>query len=191
MRIFRFFQINTVKDKLFEYPCVDSNSAFLSGKKVCLFNATDFVNVEKFIDLGAEVVINPSYEQLIKVRCAVLSFPRLNNQDDGRDLYYEILDYYIHNLKHLIYKMQNSEGFSHLLVVLPKYSNQYCSTLRGMAYYAIYGLIKGLGKVYAPQGVFVNGILYDEMTEKSLLNEWITYILSDNANNIVGQIIEV
>ena len=63
--------------------------------------------------------------------------------------------------------------FNHLLFVLPPYADEYSCELDRMAYYAITGLVAGLGKMYAPRSIFVN------------------YLVSDNSNNIVGQNIKL
>ena len=58
-----------------------------------------------------------------------------------------------------------------------------------MAYFALSGLVQGLGKIYASKGLFVNALVLGDNTDKELTTEWITFLISNNSNNIVGQII--
>lgn len=60
-----------------------------------------------------------------------------------------------------------------------------------MAYYAITGLVAGLGKMYAPRSIFVNSVILNDNLDIFLVSDWIAYLVSDNSNNIVGQNIKL
>ena len=110
--------------------------------------------------------------------------------NNGHD-YYEVLDYYIHTLQKLVLSMKSKHNFKHLIVVLPPKSDEYSTELPKMAHYSIYGLIKGLGKMYAPYSLLVNGIILNENDPIKNLQERILYLASDNSCNTVGQIFKL
>ena len=75
--------------------------------------------------------------------------------------------------------------------VLPPYADEYSCELDRMAYYAITGLVAGLGKMYAPRSIFVNSVILNDDLDIFLVSDWIAYLVSDNSNNIVGQNIKL
>ena len=86
--------------------------------------------------------------------------------------------------------MQREKSFHHIVVMLPQESNVPSVKLNMMAYYAIYGLVKGLGELYAPKGIFVNGLMPSKNIS-SIASEWLSFLLSNNSNNIVGEIVSL
>ena len=187
MKNFKFYQKEVVNDKLFEYPCVDSNGKYLDGRKTLLFNSVGYIDASKLEELGAEVYIDPNNDEMSFPRIGVIA--PVETKETNEKAYYHILDYYIHTLQTIIHKMGASKGYNHIVVLLPSGANQCHSDLEGMAYYAVYGLIQGLGAMYAPIGIFINGIVLSETNNVKLTTDWIAFLASDNACNMVGQVI--
>ena len=184
---FKFYQKEIVNEKLFEYPCVDSNGRFLDCRKTIAFNTGGYINTSKLEALGAEVYIDPQNLDMAYPRIGIVAPIEINETNEKA--YYQILDYYIHTLQTITHKMGASKGYNHIVVLLPPGANQCHSDLEGMAYYAVYGLIQGLGAIYAPKGIFINGIVLSEINNVELTTDWTAYLASDNACNMVGQVI--
>lgn len=189
MKNIHFITTDGCNDKLFNYPCVNSNSQFLQGKKVCVFDNYDIVEESWFTDLGGMFFLNPSNDDISFANIGVIA-PVIPSED-SEEGYYEIIDYYVEKLQLLIHKQKGSGGFNHILVLLPSHSDECSTSLCRMAYYAIYGLIKGLGETNAKYGIFINGIILGEDNNQDLLKQWTIFLCSDNTNNIVGQIIKL
>lgn len=178
-------------DKLFNYPCVDLNSYFLQGKQVCVFDNNSIINKSWFTELGGSIILNPSNKDTSYAEIGIIAPPAVIQSEDDEKEYYEIIDYYVEKLQLLINKQKGTGGYNHVLVILPPHSDECGTSLKRMAYYAVYGLIKGLGAINAQYGVFINGIILGESENDELLKYWTTILCSDNANNIVGQIIKL
>lgn len=179
-----FFKKDFCQDHLFTYPCKDSNSKYLEKQTVAIFDDSSTIQSEWFIKNGAEVLLNPSNGVMTKVKIAVVMPNKCKD-------YYGVLDYYIHLLQKLVNSMKSKHEFRHLIVVLPAKSDECCTEFARMAHYAIYGLIKGLGKMYAPYGLLVNGLILNEIDITKNLEEWILYLASDNSCNTVGQVFKL
>lgn len=188
MKNIRFIQKEVYNDKLFDYPCINSNSRFLQNKKVCIFDTDNIVNTEWFTELGTDVLINPDNGNVSFFNIGIVAPIKANTDDDKG--YYQIIDYYIETLQLFIHKLKDMPGFNHIVVILPEHSDEYSTSLIQMAYYAVYGLIKGLGERYAPYGLFINGIILNKDPRKGLQN-WLFLLSSDNSNNIVGQVFKL
>lgn len=184
MKRIYFLQIETCLDHLFKYPCKESNSRHLEKRTVAIYDNDSVVKPEWFTEYGAEVLINPSDEEMTKAKIAVIM------PNNGKS-YYEVLDYYIQHLQKLVRAMKNKHNFKHIIVVLPAKSDEYSSELSRMASYSIYGLIKGLGKIYAQYSIFVNGIILNEEDSLKFLQERVVYLASDNSCNTVGQVFKL
>lgn len=184
MKSIYFFQKDTCRDHLFEYPCKDPNSKHLGKRTVAIYDSGSVVKPEWFTEYGAEVITNPSDEDMIKAKIAVLM------PNYGKD-YYEVVDYYVLHLQKLVRSMKNKHNFKHIIVVLPPKSDEYSTELTRMAHYAVFGLIKGLGKIYAKNSLFVNGIILCAEDSLKFLQERLVYLASDNSCNTVGQIFKL
>lgn len=187
MKNYKFFQSQAFKDKLLNYPCVDSNTAYFSGRKINVVGNTDYLDIERLSILGAEVHVNSTNKELSFTNVGILSVPFITTT--SIECYYQILDYYIQNLQVFVHKMKGLEGYNHIVVILPPHSEESSIELDRMAYYAVYGLVKGLGELYAPHGLFINGIVLNDDPNEKYITEWVTYLSSDNSCNTVGQVI--
>ena len=167
------------------YPCKDPNGKHLERRIVAIYDKNSIIAPDWFKDCGAaDILINPSDEEMAKAKVAVVM------PDDGKD-YYEVLDYYIHILQKLVRSMKSKHNFKHIVVVLPPKSDEYSSELVRMAHYSVYGLIKGLGKMYAQHCLFVNGIILNDEDPLKYLKERVIYLASDNSCNTVGQVFKL
>lgn len=173
-------------DYLFDYPCIDSNDKYLKGKKISLFTSGNDICQSWFIEKGGMVFQNPQDRDVSFTNIGIVC-PNVVNHDTEND-YFEILNYYVEKLQLLVHKMKGLNGFKHLIVVLPSCSNECSTSYTRMAYYAIYGLIKGLGKIYAPYGLFINGIVLNKVDKQLYLKDRVLYLSSDNSCNTVGQV---
>ena len=179
------FQKEYCPDDLFQYPCKDPNGKHLERRTVVIYDKNSIINSDWFKDCGAaDVFINPSDEEMAKAKIAVVM------PNGGKD-YYDVLDYYIHTLQKLVRSMKSKHNFKHIIVVLPPKSDEYSSELVRMAHYSVYGLIKGLGKMYATHRLFINGIILDEKEPLKFLHERVVYLASDNSCNTVGQVFKL
>lgn len=179
-----FFKKESCSDHLFRYPCKDPNSRHLEKRTVAVYDSSSIVKAEWFIECGAEVLINPSDDDMSKAKIAVV----MPNNAKG---YYEVLDYYIQTLQKLVNSMKLKHNFKHIIVVLPAKSDEYSTDLSQMAHYAVYGLIKGLGKIYAPFSLIVNGIILNEEENVKFLQDRVVYLASDNSCNTIGQVFKL
>lgn len=189
MNGFKLFVKDTCSDKMFEYPCINSNNNILDGKKVSVFgNECDKI-VEFLRICNANVTFNPSNKETSFSQIGIV-FPK-DVKEDTEEGYYHIVDYYVETLQLLIHKMSGVDEFTHIVAVLPPQSDEMGISFHKMAYYAVYGLVQGLGELNAPQRIIINGIIPSDSTNSDLLINWIKFLSSNNANNIVGQIIKL
>lgn len=189
MKKIRLFSIERCPDNNFKYPCVDSNTDFLAGKNVCIFDESGLIKKEWFFKSDATLKYNPSNDETSFAQVGIICPCVIENDD--REAYFKILDYYISLLQLLIYKMKWTNDFSHIVVVLPAESDVYSTSLSRMAFYSIYGLIKGVAETNAPYGVYINGIILSKDYDEDVLKDWVTFLSSDNANNIIGQLFKI
>lgn len=187
MKNFFLFTQDKIERQWFKYPCVDANSKFLSGKKVCVFGNAELIDTAFLSDLGAEVLINPDNKSTSFSNIGIVLPPYITQ--NGEMLYFEILDYYIQSLKLLIHKQKSVQGYKHIVVCLPSYANRVSVEYDKLAYYAIYGMVRGLGAKYAQNGLFINGIMTSEFKKGAI--DYIRLLASDNSCNIVGQVFQV
>lgn len=185
MRVIRFIQKENCSNQLFKYPYKDPNGFFLEKRTVAIYGNNSLIDACWFKDCGAEeVLINPSYEEMTKAKVGVV-------MPNGGIGYYEVLDYYIITLQKMICSMKSKHNYKHIIVILPPRADEYSCELSRMAHYAVLGLIKGLGKMYAQNGLFVNGIILNNENPLKYLKERIVYLASDNSCNTVGQIFKL
>lgn len=185
MKNIYLYQKEYCPDDLFKYPCKDPNGEHLERRSVVIYDKNSIIDAVWFKDCGAaDVIINPSDEEMAKAKIAVVM------PNDGKD-YYDVLDYYIHTLQKLVLSMKSKHNFKHMIVVLPPKSDEHSIELPRMAYYAVYGLIKGLGKMYAQNCLYVNGIILNDEDPLRFLRERIIYLASDNSCNTVGQVFKL
>ncbi len=181
MKSLYLFQKDYCSDDLFHYPCKDPNGQHLGKRTVAIYDKESVIDPKWFREYGADVVVNPSDDEMTKAKIAVLM------PNYGQD-YYEVLDYYINHLQKLVRIMKDKHNYKHIIVVLPPKSDEYSTELPRMAHYAVFGLIKGLGKTYAKNNLFVNGIILNSSDPLKNLRERVLYLASDNSCNTVGQV---
>lgn len=179
-----FLKEESFSDSLFLYPYKDPNGSCLEKRVVAIYDKRSIIKEQWFSAKGADTMLNPSDDFMEKAKIAVIM------PNYGED-YYEVLDYYIALLQKLVRSMKRKHNFKHIVVVLPPRSDEYCTDYSGIAHYAVYGLIKGLGKKYAPYGLIVNGIILNEEDPTKHLQERILYLASDNSCNTIGQIFKL
>ena len=184
MKSVYFYRKESCSNQLFQYPCKEPNSRHLEKRTVAIFDTTGIVQKEWFSDYGANVLVNPSDEELKKAKIAVV-------MPNNGTSYYDVLDYYVQLLQKLIRFLKAKHNFKHIIVVLPPKSDECCTELPRMAHYSIYGLIKGLGKTYAANSLFVNGIILNSEDPLKFLQDRMIYLASDNSCNTVGQIFKL
>ena len=189
MKNYSLYIRDICSDKMFEYPCFNSNINFLKGKKVSVFGDNYDCIVDFFKSYEASVTPNPDNKGTSFTQIGVV-LPK-NISEDTEQGYYQILDYYVETLQLLIHKMTGVDEFTHIVVILPYHADEIGSSFIQMANYAVYGLVKGLGELNAPRRIFINGIIPSENTTKESLNNWVRFLSSNNANNVVGQVIKL
>lgn len=174
------------RESLIDYPCVNPNGKFLEGKKISLFgnNLSSIQSV--YESLGGHTFLNPDYSEMSFSNVGVIRCKK--NSCDNPDAYYDILEYFIKTMQKLIHKMKYVQGFKHIIVILPKGSDKPGAEYYKMAYYSIYGMVKGLAKEYAQYGLFVNGIIENQNMSGEIMRNYLELLASDNSCNIVGQI---
>lgn len=184
MKSIYLFQKEICSDHLFKYPCKDPNSKHLERRTVAIYDSSFVIQPEWFTEYGAHIVVNPSDEEMAKAKIAVI-MPNYGKE------YYEVLDYYVNHLQKLILSMKDKHNFKHIIVVLPPKSDEFSTELPRMAHYAVYGLIKGLGRMYAKNSLYVNGVILNEEEPLKFLKERVIYLASDNSCNTVGQVFKL
>lgn len=188
-------ETQTILDTLFEYPMVDPNTDYLSGKTIAVItddNDKWSPCLESIITKGANLIFSTEEGYDSTLYGGIIFPPTISDKSNPTDAYYKILEHYIFNAQSLIKSMKrDKKSFKHILFVLPAHSDEYSTELDKMAYYAVYGLVKGLGEIYGPQAVFVNGLMLDETVNNELVSEWASFLISTNANNIIGEIIKL
>lgn len=184
MKTIQLLSRESCPDSLFTYPCKDANSKHLNKRTVVIYDHNNVIDSAWFTEYGAEVMLNPNDDEMSKAKIAVV----MPNNGTG---YYEVLDYYIQTLQKLVRSMKNKHNFKHIVVVLPAHSEEYSTDYARMAHYAVYGLIKGLGKTYAVNNLYVNGIILNGSDPFRNLKDYLLYLASDNSCNTVGQIFKL
>lgn len=174
-------------DALFSYPCVDANSKHLSKRITSIYGEDRIIQNDWIKELGGTIA--ETEEEKAKAKIAIVCPNKISKL--GEDLYYEVLDYYIETLQFLVSNMKSKHNFKHIVVILPSKSDETSTEFDRMAYYAIYGLVKGLGKTYAQYNLYVNGIILNSLDPNLYLKERIQYLISDNSCNTVGQIFKL
>lgn len=197
----RDFQLKLIssRDILYQYPCINPLSGYLKEKEIWVLNAIPAHEdmLIKIKALGGEVKVYDHYEYIHDTRQpsgGIILPPSFSREDNTVDAYYGIMDYYIKFSQMMVHKMSGldrNSPFRHLLLVLPFGSSQCSSMLGGMAYYAMTGLVAGLGKMYGNKGLFCAGLELGENTSHELVSEWISYLMSDNSNNTIGELIKL
>lgn len=189
MKNFSLFVTDSCSDRLFDYPCVNPNSNYLTDKKISLFGDNCEDVAAFFMAHHANVIINPSNKDTSFSQLGIV-LP-IGISEDTEQGYYRVLDYYVETLQLLIHKLAGTDEYTHIVVLLPPHSDEMDISFLRMAYYAVYGLVMGLGKLNAYKRVFINGIIPSENLAEDTLFRWVKFLLSDNSNNIVGQVIKL
>lgn len=184
-----FYTSEGCLEKLLDYPCLDSNTRIFQGKKASVFDTNEMVRTEWLSSLGAEVTVNPTNKETSFSNIGIIS--QIAIKENSEEGYFKVLDYYIPLLQLLIHKMKGLSGFNHIVVILPQGSDKCGTSLCQMAAYSVYGLIKGLGELYAPYGLFINAIVLNEDSDESNFRDMLVLLCSDNSNNIVGQVFSI
>jgi hypothetical protein len=174
---------------LFDYPCVDPNLPFLLGKKIFIVdNGT--VSAQKITESckakGAE--INTSIKESDVL--IITSPPVAQTENTTEEAYFDILFHYIRPVgKVLPYMLNKNRG--NIIFILTAKALTPSVEYSGIAEFAAAGLLKALAQEYADKGIVINGIAIDEKTEHGIAADWVVFLASGNARNIVGEIIDL
>lgn len=192
MRAFNFFSFSSYKELLFKYPCVKTEGC-LNDKNIWIRTSEEHPAIETFLlekEANVRCVLSNEYLHEVERPNFAIVLP-LEKAEESEAGYYEIMNHYIKFTQMLVHKMPDNNEFAHIVYILPQCSNQFSSKLTNMAYYALNGLAKGLGLLYAKKGIIVNAIILSDMANIAMTENWLNLLLSDNSNNIVGQCIEL
>lgn len=196
MKEIRFLNITHYKDMLFKYPCVSPLSAYFRGVNVYVLDEQGGYAscLEGIIAKGGNVktVSEPVDADICGDHAIGIIMPPIVKDDDSKDAYYHILDYYIHFAQRFVKRMKHCrEGFPHLIVIVPHGVDAYSTHLSDMAFYAVIGMIGGLAREYGPCGIVVNGLMLGEQLHEDSVSHWLQFLASGNGNNILGDIIKL
>jgi hypothetical protein len=194
VKINTLYDISIVKGKyplgLYTYPCVNPNDDFLKDKNVMLFENKMTILGENIIRLckgkGANIY-NTAREN---TDILIVNAPFLKNDKlcQTEEMYFEILFHYIKPAQKIIPYMLK-KGIGQIVFILPPNSTVPSIEYAQMAAFATVGLTKGLAVQYAPKGIVVNGIVLGDKEDYDTIAEWVVFLSSGNARNIVGELI--
>lgn len=177
---------------LFDYPMESMLS--LSGRTACILNDDKSFDscIRHLEEKGIKLMNYSSMEGVPDEICpeiAIIFPPKevIGADADSRKEYYRIMFHYIKFAQLMVKNMsKHPEVFHHLIFVFPSGADCLSCKLRDMAYYALTGLTAGLGKMYAPLSIVVNGLIIGGDQEDQL-SIWMEYLISNNSNNLIGQ----
>jgi hypothetical protein len=179
-------------DSLFNYPCVDPNTTFLTDKNVYIFenNTTGFGHnlVVMCKDKGARICDSLNCD----IDILVINTPFLKTTETIQtgEAYFDVLFHYIKPVQQVLPVMLKKKWGQIVFVLLPEAlvpSVEYT----GNAAFAVGGIVQGLALEYARKGIVVNGVVLGESPDFDVAAEWILFLASGNARNIVGEIIDL
>jgi hypothetical protein len=174
--------------KLFSYPCVDPNTPFLKGKNVMVFQ-------DKSNLLGEQIkrhctvrgaYISDTLNENIDILVINVPFIKHDDKENDKEKYYEVLFHYIKPAQKAIPFLI---GGGHIVFVLPSYAMIPSVNYDQIAAFAVVGLIKGLAMKYASAGIVINGIVLGDNEDYDAIAEWVVFLASGNAKNIIGELI--
>jgi NAD(P)-dependent dehydrogenase (short-subunit alcohol dehydrogenase family) len=179
-------------DTLFNYPCVDPNTAFLTDKNVFVFenSATEFGQclVTACRNKGANVCDSLNCD----IDILVLNTPFLRTDEivQSGKAYFDILFYYIKPVQQVLPVMLKKK-WGQIVFVLPPQALEPSVEYTGNAAFAVGGMVKGLALEYARKGIVVNGVVLGESPDFDTAAEWVLFLASGNARHIVGELVNL
>lgn len=187
---------NSYNPILFDYPCVNPLSSYLKNKSIWVFYDSDInsIYIEKIKEKDGDLYLLDKHNYKSakgSPDIAIIFPPDINYNNDDITSYYAILNYYIERIQIILTKTADNRKMLHLLIAFPYNSCEFSTKLASMAYYSISGLVKGLAHTYTNKGLHVCGIVLEKDEKRNVYSEWINYIISNNANNLVGEIIQL
>lgn len=191
MKNIYILKVEECSESLLTYPCKDPNSLPLDSQTVVLCDKCKIIKSEWLKELGATVYVKDELDGEKVDNCSIGIITPETFMKSGEEVFHEVLDFYISTIQVFIKHLKNLQNIKHLIVILPARSDEYSTEFSRMAYYAIYGLIRGLGKMYATNNLYVNGIILNEKDPLKNLKERIQYLASNNSCNTVGQIFKL
>jgi hypothetical protein len=186
-----FIQKQSFPLDLFTYPCVDPNVYFFTGRNITFCQKGHTLLGEKVREKcknkGAAVydVVNKDTDILI------VNSPFLKNEKPGNDenAYYDVLFHYIKPVQQVIpFMLEKKHG--QIVFILPPSALTPSTNYAMTAAYASAGLVKGLALKYASLGITVNGLVLGESEDFDIIAEWVVFLASGNARNIMGGLVE-
>jgi NAD(P)-dependent dehydrogenase (short-subunit alcohol dehydrogenase family) len=187
-----FLTINKRKypGTLFSYPCVDPNSAFLQDKNVVIFGNTCSALEEQLIKKckakGAALCDDLNDDTDILIINA--PFGKNDELSQTEELYFDTLFHYIKPSQKAITSMLKRKC-GQIVFVLPPHATIPSVEYTSMAAFAIVGLTKGLALKFAPNGIVINGLVLGDSEDYETIADWVVFLASGNARNIVGELI--
>jgi NAD(P)-dependent dehydrogenase (short-subunit alcohol dehydrogenase family) len=175
---------------LFTYPCVDPNTDYFENKNIMItekkLTTLGEQLIEKCKDKGAKIfnTINEDIDILI------VNSPYLIKEKPPQteEAYFDVLFHYLRPAKKaLSFMLKRNRG--QIVFILPPQATIHSVEYAQMASFAVVGLMKGLALEYAPKGIVVNGIVLGESEDYDTVAEWVAFLASGNARNIVGELI--
>jgi NAD(P)-dependent dehydrogenase (short-subunit alcohol dehydrogenase family) len=81
------------------------------------------------------------------------------------------------------------KNWGQIVFVLPPHVLTPSTEYAQMSAFAVAGAVKGLALLFAPKGIVVNGIVLGDRKDYETIADWIVFLASNNARNIVGELI--
>jgi NAD(P)-dependent dehydrogenase (short-subunit alcohol dehydrogenase family) len=176
---------------LFDYPCVDPSSAFLTRKKIHIVDdgtALAQKIVKSCIEKGAEtdMVSGEGADILIINNLSIDT--KIQTENSSGEIYFDILFHYIRPVREVLpYMLNKNRG--NIVFILPAEALSPSTEYSAIASYTVAALVRGLAQEYAGRGIVINGIAIDEETDLNIAARWVVFLASGNARNIVGVVI--
>jgi hypothetical protein len=175
---------------LFDYPCVDPNSLFLIGKK--LYITGDGTVLAQRIAESCKVKgveINTAFNKESDV--LIINSPSIAQKENtNEEAYFDVLFHYIRPVRKVLPYMLNKNRGNIIFILQAKALASSIEYL-GIATFAAAALVKGLAQEYAGKGIVINGIAIDEKTDCDIAAKWVVFLVSGNARNIIGEVIDL
>jgi hypothetical protein len=175
---------------LFSYPCVDPNTPFLKDKNVTVFQGENNAlgkRIERNCAARGAYISNALNEttDILIINTPLVKYEEEHNTTEK---YYDILFHYIKPAQRAIPFMRKKRR-GHIVFVLPPHATVPSVEYGQIAAFAAAGLAKGLAMRYAPAGIVINGIVLGDSEDYDAIAEWIVFLASGNAGNIIGELI--
>jgi hypothetical protein len=185
--------IRRLLGSLYDYPCINPNTIFLRNKNVCVVGGKTTGLAEKIIkkcgEKGADTSnsLNEHADILVIIPPPVLAAHE-NNQTE--ETYFNVLFHYIKPVQYILPSMLEKQ-YGQIVFILPGQAVTPSVDYAGTAAFACGGIARGLALEYAEKGIVVNGLVVNEHIDFDVITDWVVFLASGNARNIVGELIDL